>query len=245
MSSPEEGTPSPPSPPRPRGRSRRARALVLTIVIVALLVVAFVGFTSFYTDLLWFRSISASSVFARQIWTRVFLFLAFGIVIGVAVVANAVIAYRVRPPFRAMSVEQQALDRYRTALEPFRRIITVLLGLIVGLIAGASASSEWRTYMQWRNSTPFGTKDPQFHVDVSFFAFRLAVLALSGRRRVHGGDPEHPRGAGHALPLRRLAPADARSAHDARPRPCTCRCCLACSCWSRQPRTGWTATSWN
>jgi uncharacterized protein len=173
VSSPEEGTPSPPSPPRPRGRSRRARALILTIVIVALLVVAFVGFTGFYTDLLWFRSISASSVFARQIWTRVFLFLAFGIVIGGAVVANAVIAYRVRPAFRAMSVEQQALDRYRTALEPFRRIITVLLGLIVGLIAGASASSEWRTYMQWRYSTPFGTTDPQFHVDVSFFAFRL------------------------------------------------------------------------
>ena len=37
----------------------------------------------------------------------------------------------------------------------------------------SSASAQWRSWLMFRNGVPFGSKDPQFHMDVSFFAFRL------------------------------------------------------------------------
>jgi uncharacterized membrane protein (UPF0182 family) len=39
--------------------------------------------------------------------------------------------------------------------------------------AGTSGSTLWSTWLLFRNSTEFGVKDPQFNMDISFFAFRL------------------------------------------------------------------------
>ena len=38
---------------------------------------------------------------------------------------NGYLAYRFRPIFRAISLEQQSLDRYRLALDPFRRVLLI------------------------------------------------------------------------------------------------------------------------
>ncbi len=43
--------------------------------------------------------------------------------------------------------------------------------MLIGLITGSSASRHWQTWLLWRNGTSFGIKDPQFHTDVSYFAF--------------------------------------------------------------------------
>ncbi len=44
---------------------------------------------------------------------------------------------------------------------------------MIGLVAGAAASGQWRTWLMWTNSTSFGEKDAQFGMDVSFYAFDL------------------------------------------------------------------------
>src|SRR5258706_6320426 len=46
-----------------------------------------------------------------------------------------------------------------------------LLAGLIGLIAGLSAQGHWQEWMLFANSTPFGQKDPQFGVDVSFYVF--------------------------------------------------------------------------
>jgi hypothetical protein len=84
-----------------------------------------------------------------------------------------VIAYRTRPAYQAMIPGQQELDRYRMALDPYKRIVVLVIVTLLGLIAGSSAAGEWRTYMQWRNGVEFGQEDPQFGMDISFFAFDL------------------------------------------------------------------------
>jgi uncharacterized membrane protein (UPF0182 family) len=43
--------------------------------------------------------------------------------------------------------------------------------VVVGLITGSAAAGRWRTWMLWRNGVDFGVKDPQFHRDVSYYAF--------------------------------------------------------------------------
>ncbi|WP_284581688.1 UPF0182 family protein [Streptomyces sp. 2P-4] len=164
-----------PSGPRMRvGRpSRRARTLLMTLGVLAVLGMAFIMFAGFWTDWLWFRSVKYSSVFTTTLWTRIGLFAVFGLLMAGAVGFNIWLAHRLRPPLSAMSVEQQSLDRYRMSVAPYKKWLLLGISALVGMIAGASAAGQWKTWLMYVNGVPFGKKDPQFGLDVSFYAFDL------------------------------------------------------------------------
>ncbi|WP_432174214.1 UPF0182 family membrane protein [Streptomyces sp. Tue6028] len=164
-----------PTGPRIRvGRpSRRVRTLLMTLGVLAVLAMAFVMFAGFWTDWLWYRSVHYSSVFTTTLWTKIGLFFVFGLLMAAAVGVNIWLAHKMRPPLSAMSMEQQSLDRYRMGIAPYKRWLLLAITSLVGLIAGASASGQWRTWLMWVNGVPFNQKDPQFHLDVSFYAFDL------------------------------------------------------------------------
>ncbi|MEU2393056.1 UPF0182 family protein [Streptomyces sp. NPDC007369] len=164
-----------PSGPRMRvGRpSRRSRTLLMTLGVLAVLGMVFVMFAGFWTDWLWFRSVKYSTVFTTTLWTRVGLFAVFGLLMAGAVGLNIWLAYRLRPPLSAMSLEQQSLDRYRMSIAPYKKWLLVGISALVGMIAGASAAGQWKTWLMYVNGVPFGRKDPQFRLDVSFYTFDL------------------------------------------------------------------------
>ncbi|EDY54263.1 integral membrane protein [Streptomyces sviceus ATCC 29083] len=164
-----------PTGPRMRvGRpSRRARTLLMTLGVLAVLGMAFTMFAGFWTDWLWYRSVNYSSVFTTTLWTKIGLFFVFGLLMALAVGFNIWLAHRLRPPLSAMSMEQQNLDRYRMSIAPYKKWLLLGIVSLVGLIAGASASSQWRTWLMWVNGVSFGQKDPQFHLDISFYTFDL------------------------------------------------------------------------
>ncbi|MET9700154.1 UPF0182 family protein [Streptomyces sp. NPDC006529] len=189
-----------PSGPRMRvGRpSRRARTLLMTLGVLAVLAMVFIMFAGFWTDWLWFRSVHYSTVFTTTLWTKIGLFAVFGLVMAGAVGFNIWLAHRLRPPLSAMSMEQQSLDRYRMSVAPFKKWLLLGIAVLVGLIAGASAAGQWKTWLMYVNGVPFGQKDPQFHMDVSFYTFDLpwyrfllgfgfaaAVLSLIAAALVH------------------------------------------------------------
>jgi len=152
---------------------RRGRALLPTLVILGALLIGFSIVTGFYTDLLWYRSVDATSVYTRTLGAKALLFVLFGVVFAAVVAVNFVVAYRTRPAYQAMLPGQQELDRYRMALDPYKRVVVISIVTVLGLIAGSTAAGEWRTYMQWRNGVSFGQVDAQFGMDISFFAFDL------------------------------------------------------------------------
>ncbi len=158
---------------RPPGGPRRPGPLALTIVVVAALVVGFSLFAGIWTDRLWFNSIGFGSVFSTLIWTRVGLFLAFGLLMAVVVGANLWIAFRFRPLFRPASPEQANLERYREVVTPIRRWLLLGVSLVFGVFAGISATGTWRTYLLWRNGESFGSNDPFFRRDIGFYVFDL------------------------------------------------------------------------
>ncbi|MEU4355374.1 UPF0182 family membrane protein [Streptomyces virginiae] len=164
-----------PSGPRMRvGRpSRRARTLLMTLGVLAVLAMLFIMFAGFWTDWLWFRSVKYSTVFTTTLWTKIGLFAVFGLLMTGAVGLNIWLAHRLRPPLSAMSMEQQSLDRYRMSIAPYKKWLLLGISVLVGLIAGASAAGQWKTWLMYVNGVPFGTKDPQFHMDVSFYTFDL------------------------------------------------------------------------
>jgi uncharacterized membrane protein (UPF0182 family) len=147
--------------------------LLLTAGVLVALFLLFVTVSGVWTDWLWFRSVHYSGVYTTQLKAKAGLFAVFGLAMAVVVGLNLWLAYRLRPPLAAMSVEQQSLDRYRMGVAPYKKRLLAGASLLVGLVAGAASASQWRTWLLWTNGTPFGVKDSQFHRDVSFYAFEL------------------------------------------------------------------------
>jgi uncharacterized membrane protein (UPF0182 family) len=90
---------------------RRPRLLVPTLIALFLLYTVVGSLTGLCTDLLWFGSVGFSRVFSSVLETKIVLFLIFGLLMALVVGTNIALAYRLRPPFRAMSPEQQNLER--------------------------------------------------------------------------------------------------------------------------------------
>ncbi len=152
---------------------RRSRALVITAAVLLAGFLLLTAFASFWTERQWFDSFGFGGVFSTLLWTRVGLFVTSGVVMGAFVALNMYLAYRFRPYFRPASSEQDNLDRYRGAVTPLRGWLLAGVSVVLGLFAGASGAGQWREFTLWRNSVPFGTKDPFFDRDVSYYVFEL------------------------------------------------------------------------
>src|SRR5919112_6435808 len=101
-----------------------------------------------------------------------------GVATGGLVALSVYLAYRFRPTFRPMSLEQQNLERYRQSVEPRRGLVLTAIGVVLGLFAGFTAQGSWETWLQFRNSTEFGQADPEFGIDLSFFLFEYPFYRL-------------------------------------------------------------------
>ena len=161
------------APAEPAPPSRRSRALVITAVVLVIAFFALTTFANFYTNVLWFRDVGFGSVYSKLVWTKIALFLIFGLLMAVVVAVNMVIAFRLRPLFHPQSPEQTGLDRYRQAVTPIRTWLVLGLAALLGLFAGTSGAGEWRSYLLWRNGVPFERDDAYFGKDIGFFVFDL------------------------------------------------------------------------
>ncbi|GAA0985123.1 hypothetical protein ENKNEFLB_01551 [Nocardioides aquaticus] len=164
------------APPPPPGPSRRAKALLVTAGILVVLFFALTAFAALYTDRLWFSSVGYTEVFSTLLWTRVGLFVVFGVLMAVVVGLNMALAFRFRPTTRIATPDQNNLERYRQTIAPVRRLLLVGVAAVIGIFAGTSALGQWREYLLWRNGTDFGSTDAYFDRDIGFFVFDLPWL---------------------------------------------------------------------
>ena len=160
---------------RPVAISRRGRAIAVAVVVLILLIQVLPRLNTAYTDWLWFGSVDATSVFRTELLTRLGLFVVVGLLIGLAVSAGVLLAYRFRPVFLAQAGLPDPLSRYRAAMgsSPVKTIIWI--PIVLGILAGSIAQTGWQTILAFFNSTPFGETDPQFGLDISFYAFQLPM----------------------------------------------------------------------
>src|SRR3954468_713205 len=178
--------------------SRRAKLVIGAIAVLLVLFTAIGTLTNVYVDYLWFDETHFTEVFWTELQTRALLFAVAGAATGGLVALAIYLAYRFRPTFRPMSLEQQNLERYRQSLEPRRVLVLSIVGIVLGLFAGFTAQGSWDTWLTFKNSTNFGTKDPQFGLDNSFFVFdypfwrlvlgfgfAIVLLALIGSLLTH------------------------------------------------------------
>lgn len=163
------------------------------VVVIAVLLVLFAtagALAVFYTDLLWFKDLGHSAVFWTRFWSSIATWSAFGVVSFAIVYVNLLIARRMAPPAvltvvgsldNALPPQQQfqlALSQLRKWAEPIMRWVLLGVALFVGWAAGTSMAGEWESLRVALSAVSFGTLDPQFGRDISFFMFQLPALRL-------------------------------------------------------------------
>jgi len=153
--------------------SRRSRILLIIASVVVLALLLGARFLDTYVNWLWFGEVGARRVFSTILVTRIVLFFAVGLLIGGALAISLMIAYRTRPVFVPISGTDDPLARYRSAIVGRIRLFGIGIPLLTGLIAGASAQGDWQVVQLFLNGTSFGQKDPQFGLDIGFYAFDL------------------------------------------------------------------------
>src|SRR5215813_9240643 len=131
-----------------------------------------------WTDRLWYRSVGYGSVFDVTYGTRWTLFFVVGIFMAAVVGVNAWLAYRLRPVYRPAGAERPGVEAYRMAVDPHRKLLLAILLGLIGVLTGITASGAWRTWLLFINQVPFGRKDAQFGLDLSFFIFTYPFLRL-------------------------------------------------------------------
>ena len=155
--------------------NRSRSPLFITAGILVALGALFTYISGYYVDWLWFKSVDFTSVWSTVLTTKIELFLLVGIVTSLVISLNVYIAYKRRPLYVPTSIEMSGLERLRGQIEPIRRWVFLGVVLVLTYFAGTSGVVFWREWLLFKNSTNFGIKDPQFGLDISFFAFRLPM----------------------------------------------------------------------
>lgn len=164
----------PPRQPRPvPAQPKRRGALGPTLAVLAVLFFLVTAMSGLVTDLWWFDSVGYRNVFVIQLVTKVLLFAVGFVLTALAVWSSISLGHRLRPFVVPTTVAQQTLEQYRRAIEPLRRLGTIIIPGILAVLAGAATLGSWPTYLLWRNGSDFGIKEPHFGIDVGFFVFDL------------------------------------------------------------------------
>ena len=152
---------------------KKPSPLAITLTILAVITGALVALSGFYVDWLWFNSVGFTDVWTTVLTTKVALFVIAGLLTSLIISLNVYLAFRRRPFYVPTSVEADNLERYRATIDPIRKLVFAGIVLVLFYFGGTSATNLWTSWLLFRNSTEFGIQDPQFGLDISFFAFRL------------------------------------------------------------------------
>nr|WP_093944170.1 UPF0182 family protein [Actinoalloteichus hoggarensis] len=153
--------------------SRRSRILVIVGAILLLLLLSGSRLLSTYVDWLWFGEVGRRDVFTTVLFTRVALFFAVGVLLAGVLALCLYLAYRHRPVFAPVAGPDDPVARYRSAIVARIKLVGIGLPVIAGIVGGLTAQADWQTAQLFLNSTPFGDVDPQFGLDIGFYAFDL------------------------------------------------------------------------
>jgi len=158
--------------------TRRSRFLIAIAVVAVVLLLIGPRFIDTYIDWLWFGELGYRSVFTTVLFTRIAVFLVAALLVGVVVFLGLFLAYRSRPVFVPTSGPNDPVARYRTTVLSQLRAISIGVPVLIGLLAGLIAQSYWVRVQLFLHGGDFGVTDPQFGMDLGFYAFELPFLRL-------------------------------------------------------------------
>ena len=166
-----------PRTPHVEVKLRKPGPGAITVTALIAIIGVIYGASIVWTEILWFRQMSATRVILTQWGAHIGLFV-LGLLVATGLLYFSM-AYAYR--HRASSTRGQpsaSLRAYQEALEPERRAAFWGVALFFGFTNGARLATEWRTLLQFLNASSFHQVDPQFGLDISFFVFVLPAIKV-------------------------------------------------------------------
>ncbi|MGA7933266.1 MAG: UPF0182 family protein [Kovacikia sp.] len=164
---------------------KHSRMVIGTIVLILILAIAFSKtLVHLLTESWWFDEIGLVSVFWTKLTWQVLLWGVSFAVYSTFLWGNYRLAMR-NSRMRGWTLLQTNELELKAGVDRFSNLVAVALILAISLIAAASTLSAWEVALKYLHPTQFGTQDPIFHHDLSFYLFQLPLyegvrLWLSG-----------------------------------------------------------------
>jgi len=119
-----------------------------------------------------------TQVFWTILRTKIALGLIFGAAFFAILYANLLIVRMLTPRYRPLTPDQEVIERYRVAFEPYAWWLLPVIAGVIALFVGFGVTAQWRTFLLWRNGSDlaFGTPEPLFGRDPAFYVFGLPWL---------------------------------------------------------------------
>src|SRR5215472_9564948 len=154
--------------PRPPRRFWVGLGFLGAALLVVLLTEPIVGFL---TEIQWFDALGIKSVYLTRFWLELLLFLGSLVVAFLFGTLNVAVALRIRSgsALRALGVKRRTLRSAPGA---------VGLGAtaIISLVLSGGVGSRWQELALYLHSSPAGTREPVYGLDVSFYLLTLPFL---------------------------------------------------------------------
>ena len=156
-----------------RRRTSKSRVLLGFGGLAIFLFLLIRGLAGFWTDYLWFDSLALSSVWTSVLWAKIGLRPAVHSHFFVALWLNLFIADRLAPTVPLPGPEDELSRRWRQFIARRGDSYQSVISLLFALLVGAGVSSQWQSWLFFRNRVDFGIVDQQFGIDVGFYVFQL------------------------------------------------------------------------
>ncbi|MDT5005184.1 MAG: uncharacterized protein QOJ24_2360 [Mycobacterium sp.] len=158
--------------------TRRSRILITVALAVVLLLLIGPRLVDAYVDWLWFGELGYRSVFTTQLVTKLVVFLVVWALVGSIVFGALALSYRTRPVFVPTTGPNDPVARYRTAVMSRLKLVGIGIPAVIGFFAGIVAQTYWERIQLFLHGGDFGIKDPQFGMDLGFYAFQLPFYQM-------------------------------------------------------------------
>ncbi|MFP4457442.1 MAG: UPF0182 family protein [Clostridia bacterium] len=165
-------------------RNKKTKIIVALFIIVLILL----QFSGLYTDWVWFGSINFGSIFTKTLLMQVLSGLLFSVIIFLVLFINLTFARKLLAKNskiynledenieflnRPYSVTDYISDFVRSK---YSGLIVLVGSIIVAILGGFGASTNWIDFAKYFNSTSFDLADPLFGNDVGYYVFKLPFL---------------------------------------------------------------------
>ena len=158
---------------RSKKRRRGNKKILIPMLLFVIFIILSVG-KGLYSEWLWFNSLSYGSVYVTILKTKVLLFFAAAAIFAAIFLGNLALATRLSPKGKTVLWPWALLEGELASLK-----VAMIMGIaFICFIFGMIAQGNWELVLRFFNQQDFGSVDPVFHKEVSFYVFSLPFLQL-------------------------------------------------------------------
>ncbi len=150
-------------------------------IIVFLSFSLFSTVVAFIADWWWFSEVGYTEVFITSLVAKVALGLAVSIFATLFLLINLFVATSSKIPWLIVLPESALGGLVGRPISIDGRTIKklgIIISIVIAVLLGLVASSQWQDVLKFLSSTPFGVADPVFGKDIAFYIFSLPVITI-------------------------------------------------------------------